>query len=90
MPQISKQKKDKIAEQILSYLFSVSPESRFTSDIAKEIARDEEFVKVLLHDLTDKKLLNKVTKSPEGIDYERRQRWRLSDKAYTVYKQQSL
>ena len=49
MPRISQQKKDKISEQILHYLFTISPEAKFVSDIGKEVARDEEFVKSLLY-----------------------------------------
>ena len=86
MPKISKQKKDKIAEQILHYLFSVSPEAKFTSDIAQEIARDEEFTKFLLQDLKSKSLLIEVKKNSSGIDYLRRQRWLLSNKVFDVYK----
>ena len=42
---ISEQKIEKISEQILATLYSVSPKSLFTSYIAKEIARDEESLK---------------------------------------------
>jgi predicted transcriptional regulator with HTH domain len=76
MPQISQQKKDKISEQILHHLFSISPESAHTSAIAQEIARDEEFTKSLLQDLKNKKLVIEINKSPKGLDYTRRQRWR--------------
>ena len=86
MPKISQQKKDKISEQILAYLFERSPESQFTSKIAIELARDEEFTKALLQDLEKKKLVVKITKNPEGISYSRRQRWRLSNATYEVYK----
>ena len=40
MPKISQKKKDKITEQILHHLFSISPEAHFTSKIAEEIARE--------------------------------------------------
>ena len=86
MPIISKKKKDKIAEQILHYLFAVSPEAKFTSQIAIEIARDEEFTKSILADLKHKQLVNEINKNAEGLVYSRRQRWRLSDKAYIAYK----
>ncbi len=88
MPPISQKKKDKISEQILHYLFTISPDSRFTSEIAEEIARDEEFTKSILHDLLKKELLSKITKNSQGIGYLRRQRWRLSSKAYGAYKNQ--
>ena len=62
MPQISKEKRDKISEQILAYLFNQSPESKFTSTIAKELARDEEFTKKLLMELQKQKLIIKIKK----------------------------
>jgi predicted transcriptional regulator with HTH domain len=86
MPTISQKKKDKISEQILHYLFTISPESKFTSEIAEEIARDEEFTKTLLIDLLSKKLISMITKNSNGINYIRRQRWALSKKAYEIYK----
>ena len=43
MPQISKQKQEKVQEQIVYFLFQSFPKQLFTSDIAKELARDEEF-----------------------------------------------
>ena len=86
MPQISDKKKEKISEQALHYLFSISPETKFTSDIAKELARDEEFTKKILLDLKEKKLLVEVNKNNKGIDYLKRQRWRLSNDVYEIYK----
>lgn len=85
MPSISSRKKDKIAEQILSYLFTVAPEPQYTVSIAQELARDEEFIKSLLIELEQKKLVIKVTKSPEGLEFTRRQRWRLSNAAFEAY-----
>jgi len=85
---ISKEKKDKISEQILALLFSNSPKLLFTFDIAKEIARDEEFVKELLLGMKRKGLVSEVKKNPEGISYKRRIRWKLSDRAYKAYKLQ--
>ncbi len=87
MPKISQGKKDKIAEQILHYLFSISPSSSFTSSIANEIARDEEFTKSILQELKNKNLIIEINKNPEGIQYRKRQRWRLSNQAFDAYKQ---
>lgn len=83
---ISAKKKEKISEQILSYLYSVNPNSIFTSQIAEEIARDEEFVKNLLLNLKKRNLIIEIKKNPKGITYLRRSRWRLSDAAYNAYK----
>ena len=83
---ISEKKIEKISEQILALLFSITPKSLFTSHIAQEIARDEEFIKTLLQELEKKELVNKIGKNPEGYSYSRRQRWRISNKAYEIYK----
>jgi len=83
---ISKEKKDKIFEQILAYLFLVSPKSLYTSHIAKEIARDEEFIKTLMIDLEKKKLVIRIQKNSKGFTYIRRIRWRLSNETYNYYK----
>ena len=83
---LSKEKKEKISEQILALLFQSSPRLLFTSEIAKEMARDEEFIKTLLLDLKKKNLVVEVKKSPKGLDYSRRLRWRLGDNAYNIYK----
>lgn len=88
MPRIGKTKQDRIQEQILQFLFQIFPKQVFTSDIAQEIARDEEFIKVLLLDLAKKELVIKVDKNPEGISYLRRARWRLSNKVHELYSQQ--
>lgn len=84
---ISEQKREKISEQILALLYSVSPRAIFTLNIAKEIARDEEFVKSLLLNLKKKELVIEIKKSPKGIPYLKRSRWKLSDSAYQVYKE---
>ncbi|MDP4039007.1 MAG: hypothetical protein Q8P57_00275 [Candidatus Pacearchaeota archaeon] len=86
MPTISNQKREKISEQILHHLFTISPSSEFTSKIAEETARDEEFTKSLLTDLEKKKLVVRIDKNPKGIPYLKRQRWRLSSQAFSIYK----
>ena len=83
---ISYKKKEKIYEQILAVLYSINPKSIFTSYIAKEIARDEEFTKKLLQELKNKKLILEIKKNPKGVCYTRRARWKLSDEAYNSYK----
>ncbi len=83
---ISKEKREKISEQVLLFLYSINPKSSFTLHIAQELARDEEFIKKILLELKKNKLILEIKKNPQGIDYKRRSRWRLSDKAYQVYK----
>ena len=82
---ISKEKKDKIAEQILSLLFHSFPKQLFTAEIAQEIARDEEFVKTLMFDLKDKNLVLTIKKNEKGQLFVRRLRWQLTAEAYKVY-----
>jgi|TARA_Y100000310_G_scaffold174669_3_gene174780 hypothetical protein len=83
---ISEKKKEKISEQILALLFSISPKPIFSAHIAREIARDEEFTKKLLLELKEKKLLTEIKKNPKGVEYLRRSRWKLSDSAYQAYR----
>jgi len=85
---ISKEKIDKISEQILLLLYLRSPRLLFTSQIAKEIARDEEFTKKILNDLAKKDLITKIDKNSKGISYLKRNRWTLTQKVYDFYKNQ--
>ncbi len=82
---ISEGKKEKIFEQILAFLYSVSPRLFFVSHIAQEIARDEEFIKKLLLELKEKNLVVEIKKSPHGVPYLKRSRWKISDAAYQAY-----
>jgi hypothetical protein len=83
---ISNQKREKIYEQILALLYSVSPKALFTLNIAIEIARDEEFVKTLLLELKKKDLIVEIKKNPKGLPYLKRSRWKLTDNIYQAYK----
>jgi predicted transcriptional regulator with HTH domain len=85
MPKISEQKKEKISEQVLFYLYSIFPKQVFTSDIAKELARDEEFIKKILENLEKKELIIRINKNSQGFSYLRRLRWRISNKAHNIY-----
>lgn len=84
---ISKEKKDRISEQILGILFTSFPDSLFTAQVARIIARDEEFTKSLLKELWHKNLVVAIKKNPKGIIFSKRIRWRISNKAYSAYKQ---
>ncbi|MBU0894592.1 MAG: hypothetical protein KKF48_03070 [Nanoarchaeota archaeon] len=84
---ISNIKREKISEQILAYLYSISPKPAFTSHIAREIARDEEFIKDLLFELKKKNLILDIKKNAFGLPYKRRLRWKLSNSAYNFYRQ---
>jgi len=82
---LSKEKKDKIAEQILLHLYQSFPKQLFTSEISKEIARDEEFIKTLMFELKEKNLVLAIKKNEEGKDFVRRIRWQLSGPVYQAY-----
>ena len=86
MPQISNEKRERIQEQILSFLYSSFPKQLFTSIISQELARDEEFTKKLLLDLEKKQLVTRISKNSRGESFIRRIRWRISNKAYEIYK----
>lgn len=85
---ISEQKKEKICEQLLAHLYAVFPRSLFTATLARELARDEEFIKKLLEELQRKKLVAGVHKNKKGILYQRRKRWQLSPLAQRQYQLQ--
>jgi len=82
---LSQEKKDKIIEQILSYLYEVFPKDPFTAEIAKEIARDEEFIKKILLELKEKNLVIAIKKNKKGEPFSRRIKWRLTSKVYEIY-----
>lgn len=83
---LSQDKKNRIIEQILSFLYHSFPEQPFTAEIAREIARDEEFIKRILLELKEKSLVVSIMKNKNGEPFSRRIRWRLSNKVYEVYK----
>ena len=89
MPRISNQKREKIVEQILHYLFSESPKAQFTSQIAASLARDEEFTKSLLLELKNKGLIVEVNKNSLGTQYLRRQRWQLASEVFNIYQRKT-
>jgi len=82
---LSKDKIDRIKEAILLVLYRNSPKPMFTSDIAAEVIRDEEFAKKVLKELESQSFIVSVDKNPQGIPYSRRLRWRLSSKAFEAY-----
>jgi len=82
---ISNIKREKISEQIIYFLYLNNPKSFFTSHIAQEIARDEEFTKKLLLDLKKNKLISEIKKNSKGKDYLKRSRWKLSELSYNSY-----
>jgi len=86
---LSKDKKDKILEQILSVLYGCFPEQPFTAEIAREVIRDEEFIKKLLFELKEKELVIAIRKNKKGEPFSRRLKWRLANKVYDIYHEKS-
>ncbi len=82
---LSKDKKNKIAEQILSYLYYTFPNQPYTAEIAREVIRDEEFIKRLLFELNEKGLVTPIRKNKNGDIFTRRLKWRLTQKIYNIY-----
>ena len=86
---LSQEKRDRISEQVLSHLFHSFPKDPFTAEIAREIARDEEFIKKILFDLKEKNLIIAIRKNKHGEPFSRRVKWRLTKKVYEVYQSKS-
>ena len=86
---LSKNKKDRIAEQILAFLYHSFPKQPFTAEIAREIARDEEFVKRILFELKEKGLIISIRKNAKGQAFTRRSKWRLTQKVYDIYSEKA-
>lgn len=82
---ISQEKQKKIIEQILLFLYSVFPKQPFTAEIAREIARDEEFIKNLLFEMKKQGLVIFIQKNNKGEVFSRRIKWRLTNKIYNIY-----
>ena len=89
MPRLSENKKNKISEHILSILYDTFPKPLFTSQIASEIARDEEFTKKLLLELKNKHLISLIDKNSNGIKYIKRSRWLISNRVQEAYSKYS-
>lgn len=86
MTRLSKEKTQKIKEEILSIIYHNSPKAMFTNSIAQELIRDEEFTKRLLLELKREGLVNEIKKSKEGYEYCKWRRWKLSQKTQEAYK----
>jgi len=86
---ISQTKINRIIEQILSFLYHTFPNQPFTAEIAREIARDEEFIKNILFNLRAKGLVIPIRKNSKGEIFSRRLKWRLANKVYDIYSQKT-
>ncbi len=82
---LSNEKKQKIIEQIIYLLYNTFPNQPFTAEIARELARDEEFIKRLLLELNEKNIVLPIRKNKKGDIFSKRIKWRLSNKVYDIY-----
>jgi hypothetical protein len=87
---LSNEKRNKISEQVLSYLYSKFPHQPFTAEISREIARDEEFIKKILMDLNKQKLVVLIRKNKDGEPFSRRQKWTLTSQVYDIYRSKQI
>ncbi len=87
MSKISDKKRIRIKEDIIAFLFEVSPQPMYTSKIAEELCRDEEFIKQLLYELYKEKLVMKISKNTKGKPFLARRKWQLSKSTYNAYKE---
>ena len=87
MPKISDKKVQRIKEEILSYLYNNPAKPLFTSHIAEEMIRDEEFILRLLNELHESKLIKKISSNSNGKTFLSRRKWTLSSEVYSKYKE---
>jgi len=87
MPRISEKKIQRIKEDIISLLYENNIKPLFTSHVAEELARDEEFILRLLKELKDQGIVKQISKNSDGKRYLSRKRWTLKPEVYSKYKQ---
>ncbi len=86
MPKISDKKIKKLKEHILSILYDYHFNPPFTSKIAEDLIRDEEFTLRLLIELKKEGFIEEINKNTDGKKYLSRKRWILNSKIYDQYK----
>ena len=83
MSKLSKDKENKIKEQILEILYNNFPKMFYTKELADELIRKDEFVLRLLQDLKKNNLLNSYEeKRGRGI----KRKWGVLERVYGEYK----
>jgi len=85
MPRISDKKIKKLKEHILSILYDNHFNPLFTSNIAEELIRDEEFTLRLLDELKKDGFIKEINKNTDGKKYLSRKKWILKSKIYDQY-----
>nr|MBA4405182.1 hypothetical protein [Nanoarchaeum sp.] len=87
MPKIGEKKINKLKEEILALLYEHPINPLFTSEIAEEIIRDEEFTLRILKDLHKSGLINEIKTNQKGREFLARRKWSLKPSVYSQYKQ---
>lgn len=85
MSKLSERIIQKIQEDILFTLYQSSPKLLFANNVAEEIGRDNELIIKMLFQLKEKGLVKSINLSNQGKMYVKRQRWTLTDDAYSAY-----
>lgn len=87
MPKIGEKKVNKLKEEILALLYDHPMNPLFTSEVAEEIIRDEEFTLRILKDLHKDGLINEIKTNQAGREFLARRKWSLKPSVYSQYKQ---
>ncbi len=90
MSRLSKDKIKKIKEHILSVIYDNHFQPLYTSNIAEEMIRDEEFILRLLKELKNEGFIKEINKNTDGKQYLSRKKWILKSKIYDQYKTLSI
>lgn len=78
-----------IKDDIISHLYNNQLRSYFTSQIAKEIRRDNEFALKLLSELQEQGLVEQIKKNKQGKQYLARIKWRIPNHVIKAYEQRN-
>ncbi|MEK6860933.1 MAG: hypothetical protein AABY07_03085 [Nanoarchaeota archaeon] len=89
MVKLSTQLINLIKDDIISHLYNNQVRSYFTSEIAKEIRRDNEFALKLLTELQEQGLVEQIKKNKQGKKYLARVKWRIPNHVIKAYEQRN-
>ncbi len=87
MSNISREKKDKLKEEILRIIYENYPGFLYTYQVAESLIRDDEFVLSLLKELKNNELLTCIEETT-GNNIKRK--WGLKKEVYEKYKELTL
>jgi hypothetical protein len=87
MSKLSNKKRERIKEEVLRVLYENSPKALFTSYIANEVIRDNEFVLSLMKEMERLGVVEGVkSRGNKSVKKKIRTRWRLTNRAFEEYK----